>query len=426
MHAPAKPFVDLTCDVAAAREAQTRWAQTPIGKRLRFIRHLRHAIAENAGTLAAELATIGNRPMAEKLTSEILPLADACQWLERQATRILATRKFGRRFRPFWLQGATFEVQRTPFGVFLVIGPKNYPLFLPAVHTLHALVAGNAVLWKPAPGTRAIALQFAQLLRSTGIDPALLLVLNDEVQAAHDAIGQGVDKVIFTGSSRNGRDLLAALARTNTPSVMELSGNDAVILLADADIDLVSRALEFGLRLNNGATCIAPRRLIVEEPLRATIRLCLPPELQAQLEIIGVSDREELVQLANATAHGLGASIFSRDLKAARTIAAQLRTGLVTINDLIVPTADPRLPFGGVKASGFGITRGAEGLLETTYPHVVAVRRGKTRWHLDKPKTADAELFTAFIRAAHGRGLRRARAMRDLLGTIWSRRKERP
>ena len=66
-----------------------------------------------------------------------------------------------------------------------------------------------------------------------------------------------------------------------------------------------------------------------------------------------------------------GASIFSRDLDARSHLAARIKTGFVLINDLIVPTADPRMPFGGVKASGFGSTRGDEGLLEMTFPHVV-------------------------------------------------------
>ena len=135
-------------------------------------------------------------------------------------------------------------MQRQPFGIVLVIGPGNYPLFLPAVHALHALVAGNAVLLKPAPGTREVALAFARLA----------VARRPRSRAAHGPARErrkpratpsprGVDKVIFTGSSENGRDVLAQLAETNTPSVMELSGEDAVIVLADADLDLVVRAL---------------------------------------------------------------------------------------------------------------------------------------------------------------------------------------
>ena len=92
------------------------------------------------------------------------------------------------------MQGVSFEVQRQPFGVVLVIGPGNYPLFLPAVHSLHALAAGNAVLLKPAPGTRSVALTFAKLCASAGFDPALLTILPESVEAAHNAMAEAWTK----------------------------------------------------------------------------------------------------------------------------------------------------------------------------------------------------------------------------------------
>ena len=442
-----------SCHISAARQPQSRWLLTSLHERLRVVRELRHLIAENADALAAAAAEVSDRPLAEKLVSEVLPLADACRWLERNAARVLAPRRHGKRGRPFWMTGVSFEVQRQPFGTVLVIGPGNYPLFLPAAHTLHALVAGNAVLLKPAPGTRAVALAFARLAIEAGLEPALLTILPETVEAARDAITAGVDKVVFTGSSENGREVLALLAETNTPSVMELSGEDAVVVLADADLDLVTRALRFGRRLNAGETCIAPRRLIVvgaiaealaqrlgsaraprvglgalaetsstadsaalpktngaaraddDSPARAraTTREARALPDPPPFRIERAQDDQHAIDLANAADFALGASIFSRDIARARALAAQLKTGFVLINDLIVPTADPRMPFGGVRASGFGTTRGDEGLLEMTHPHVVAIRRGRLHPHFDEPALDDARLFTAYIRAAHGR-----------------------
>lgn len=407
----------------AARTAQSRWALTSIKERLRIIRKIRALVAENAELLATGAAAVNHRPLAEKLASEVLPLADACRWLEQNAARVLAPRRCGKRGRPFWLQRVAFEVQRQPLGLVLVIGPGNYPLFLPAVQTLHALVAGNAVLLKPAPGTRQIAIVFAQLAYEAGLNPALLTVLPETVAAAYTAISEGVDKVIFTGASENGRDLLATLAKTNTPSIMELSGEDPVLILADADLDLVVRALRFGTRLNDGATCIAPRRLIVMESIADDLlarlsRTGLPP-----LHLERVCDETAVLDRANAGDYGLGASIFSRDVAKARRLAACIHTGFVLINDLIVPTADPRMPFGGVKASGFGTTRGDEGLLEMTFPHVVAVRRGRMHPHFAEPAPDDAHLFTAYIRAVHGR--KRFSALRTLLRALMAKAKSR-
>ena len=137
--------------LAEARDAQASWALQPISARLLFVRDLRHLVAVNAAEFASATAAVSERPPAEKLASEVLPLADACRWLDRRAARVLAPRRCGKNGRPFWMRGLSFEVQRQPFGVVLVIGPANYPLFLPAVQTLHALAAGNAVLLKPAP-----------------------------------------------------------------------------------------------------------------------------------------------------------------------------------------------------------------------------------------------------------------------------------
>ena len=89
--------------------------------------------------------------VAEKLVSEVLPLADACRWLERNAARVLAPRRCGKRGRPFWMRGVSFEVQRQPFGVVLVIGPGK----------LSALSAGRSCAARArrrqcrAPQTRA-------------------------------------------------------------------------------------------------------------------------------------------------------------------------------------------------------------------------------------------------------------------------------
>jgi acyl-CoA reductase-like NAD-dependent aldehyde dehydrogenase len=406
--------------VAEAREAQASWALLPIPARLRFVRGLRHLIAAHAHELAEAAAAVGERPVAEKLASEVLPLADACRWLERQAARILAPRRCGKEGRPLWMRGVSFEVQRQPFGVVLVIGAANYPLFLPAVQALHALVAGNAVLLKPAPNTLGVASAFAEFTRVAGLSHGLLAILPANIESAGSAIAQGLDKVIFTGSSENGRDVLRQLASQSTPAVMELSGNDAVLVFGDADLDLVVRALRFGTRWNGGDTCIAPRRLFVVESLADDLRLRLSQIGFASLPVERVSDEAAAVQGAMASSFALGVSIFSRDVSKARAIAGRIKSGFVLINDLIVPTADPRMPFGGVKASGFGVTRGDEGLLEMTFPHVVTVRRGNSRPHLDDLGTSAAGLFSSYILAAHGKGRRRIGALRNLVGVLIS------
>ena len=82
-------------------------------------------------------------------------------------------------------------------------------------------------------------------------------------------------------------------------------------------------------------------------------------------------------------------------------------------------------PFGGVRASGFGVTRGEEGLLEMTSPHVVAVRHGTSRPHFDEPRAGDEQIFSSYILAAHGRGRQRLGAVRDLVDALLERTRNR-
>lgn len=399
--------------IARARSAQRLWNSTPLRQRLRLITSLRHTLADHATALAESVAGIHQRPVAEKLVSEILPLADACRFLEKNAARILRPKRFGPRGRPLWLTGSSLGVQRKPHGVILIVGPRNYPFFLPLAQTLQALAAGNAVLLKPAEKTSA-PIRF--LLEHISLPNDLIQILDESPETAQATARAGVDKVIFTGSSENGRHLLRLLAESNTPSVMELSGADFVIIRRDADLERAARAIAFGLRLNAGDTCMAPRHLLAHELIIDEFTARLRQLGLSDIDITSIESDEEALRLISQSPQGLGASIFSRDEAAAKKLAAQLPTGFVTINDLIVPTADPRLPFGGVRASGFGVTRGAEGLLEMTYPHAVTINRSRILPHLDEPHPNDATLFAHFISLVHGKGIaNRLTSLRDFI-----------
>ncbi|SOE00536.1 aldehyde dehydrogenase family protein [Caenispirillum bisanense] len=462
------PVAEVARRLAVARGAQATWAVEPVKARLRVVRRLRRLIAREAEDLAALVHTYAGRAPAETLAAEILPLVAACRFLEGEAEALLAPRRLGAEGRPRWLAGVTAEVRRDALGVVLVIAPGNYPLMLPGIQMIQALAAGNAVAVKPPPQGSVALLRLAALLDKAGLPDGLVQVLGEGVAEAEAAIAAGVDKVVLTGSVETGRAVLRRLAEAVVPATMELSGSDAVIVLPGADLDLVARSVAYGLRLNAGATCIAPRRIVVPRdqaaelearllarlaevppaavPLRvrrqaATLvraaveqgaRLATPPfdpaegamapvlvaDAHPSMELlqsdvfapvttlVAVADAEAALRVAHEGPYGLGASVFG-PRKAAEAVAARLRVGSVTVNDLIVPTADPRLPFGGRGWSGFGATRGPEGLLEMTRPKAISVRRGRFRPHLRPPRDGDARLFALYLRLAHGgwRGL---------------------
>ena len=131
------------------------------------------------------------------------------------------------------------------------------------------------------------------------------------------------------------------------------------------------------------------------------MRLLREDHFSSVAAIVCVRDDDAALAANDECPYALGASVFSVDEAGARTFAARVNAGGVVINDVIVPTADPRLPFGGRKQSGFGVTRGAEGLLELTVPKVITTRRGSWRPHHDAPREDDAELFAKFLSFTH-------------------------
>jgi aldehyde dehydrogenase (NAD+) len=367
----------------------------------------------------------------------------------------------------------TAETTRDPLGLVLVIAPANYPLFLPGVQVLQALAAGNAVLWKPAPGGTAAAEGLRDALVTCGLDPALLQLLDESPQAASDAIADGVDKIFLTGSAATGTAVMHKLAETVTPSVMELSGCDAVFVLPGVDLDRIVAALAFGLRLNGSATCMAPRRvfLIGDHPdlVRALLEqmeglspVVLPAHTQSQLEemlqdarrlggavlrdesdaglryvlifransemaimrtdlfapvlgIFDMPDTDAAIAAHAACPYVLTAAVFGPEHEA-RKLASQLPVGTVLINDLIVGTADPRISFGGRKSSGFGLTRGREGLLEMTALKTIVTQRSRDRRAYQATTPAHQPFFAGYIQAVHGgRWLARWHGLRRLL-----------
>ena len=452
-----------------ARGAAGAWAAAPLETRLAVMRRVRRLVARDAAALAATV----NRRAADTLVAEVLPLAEAALFLVREAPRILSPRPAAGR-RPLWLAGVSATVRREPLGVVLVLAPSNYPLFLPGAQALQALAAGNAVCVKPAPGCAAPMRALAALLDEAGLPPGLLYILGEGLAIGIAAVRAGFDRIVLTGSAETGARVLADAAPALTPATMELSGSDAVFVLDGADLDLVARSLAYGLRLNGGATCIAPRRVFVppalapalEQALLALVpgippapvpegvsarlgvlvadavgqgaRVCSPegtglPTVVADatpamrllqedvfapwLAFVPVADEEAALAAAAACPFALGASVFGPET-AAVALAGRVRAGSVCVNDLIVPTADPRLPFGGRGRSGFGVTRGAEGLLEMTAIKTVSVRRGRFRPQLDPPRPDDAARFAHLLALLHG-GWRERRAA--VLGLVQGR-----
>jgi acyl-CoA reductase-like NAD-dependent aldehyde dehydrogenase len=447
-----------------ARISQADWAAAPLPSRLKILQKLRLLIAADPRTLAN---TVGRDNPAETLAAEVLPVLDACRFLETEAARILKEKTVGQRGRPMWLWGNSVVLRPEPLGVVLIIGPSNYPLMLPGIQLLQAIAAGNAVLVKPAAnGSRAMQ-TLVSLAISAGLPEGMIQVLPECAEAATEAIRGGVDKVFLTGSADTGRAVNHELAESATPSVMELSGCDAVFVLEDADLNLVSDCLLFGLTLNNSQTCMAPRRAFANNQQADEILRLLKLKLATRtsesdrqttgsqpaisfaatkireavssgaelvcgslsnaaelsgvslldhvtsemsiaqadifapvLSFIRVESAEQALRENSRCPYALSATVFGSPARC-QQFARLIPAGCVVINDMIVPTADPRVPFGGRGMSGHGMTRGEAGLLEMTQLKAIVATRRWFKPHLQSPTAADADVLEQLIRLEH-------------------------
>ncbi|MFK7820596.1 MAG: aldehyde dehydrogenase family protein [Planctomycetaceae bacterium] len=440
------PDFDFQTAIKSARTAQREWRSQPIGDRLKIVRNFRHFIAAEPTMLAA---WCNRTNMVESLTAEVLPILDACRFLEKTAAKTLAGRKLSGKGRSSWLRGVDVELRRDPFGLVLVIAPSNYPLMLPGIQALQALIAGNAVMWKPAAGCSDAARWFREFLIGTGLDECLLLVLPEAIDSVENTISCGVDKVILTGSADTGRAIQQRLADKLVPATMELSGCDAMFVTASADLDLAVKCLWLGLTMNSSRTCIAPRRVLVDQTVASqfkerlasrldgagdlpssdlqvgidsavdsgahvlqlhqpTILADVTPNMQiAQKDIfepvtsvMTYGTIDEAIAMNDECPYALGATIIGSG-QSVDELADRINAGCIVVNDMIVPTADPRVPFGGRKQSGFGVTRGTAGLEEMT--QLKAIVRQNSSWlpHLDEPTPLDEDVITNLIQTLH-------------------------
>jgi acyl-CoA reductase-like NAD-dependent aldehyde dehydrogenase len=186
---------------------------------------------------------------------------------------------------------------------------------------------------------------------------------------------------------------------------------------------MVEAAIGGGARLLGTLRTEQQRPLVIDKAA-AGMAIARSDVFAPMISLIEVSSMLHLQEAYERCEYALTAAIFcaKQDVDKARAMARTLRAGTVLINDLIAPTADPRVPFGGRGASGYGVTRGAEGLLEMTAVKTVLVRRGGAMRHLEATRDSDAALFDAMIRAAHGRGFReRWSGMRALIDALRTR-----
>jgi succinate-semialdehyde dehydrogenase/glutarate-semialdehyde dehydrogenase len=253
--------------IARARAAQPGWASRPLGERRALIRAFHDLLVEDTDGFAACISESMGKTRSDALAGEVMPAVIAARHYQRRAERLLAP------FRPIsgslaFLNYRT-RVQRMPYGVVGIIAPSNYPLSIPVHEGLPALLAGNTVVFKTAEETIAVGDRLADLLHRAGVPEDVFQALHMRGpiagEAFLDSAGRGVDKLLFTGSNRVGKLLMAKSAETLTPMSLELGGNDAMLICPDADLQRAAGAVLWAGMSSSGQTCAGIERIYVHQ-----------------------------------------------------------------------------------------------------------------------------------------------------------------
>ena len=255
---------DVEEAIAAARQARQGFRALPAATRLEICADAAKILGQHADSFVhAIVADLGKTP--DQAASEVKTTGERLGLVREEVRKI-----FGEYLPGDWMAdsvGKAAVVLREPVGTVAAFGPFNYPLFLAASKIIPAIAAGNTVVAK-APSEAPISLLlFARVFEEAGLPPGVLNVITGPGSEIGDLLASHVDvsMISFTGSTAVGRSIAAAAGPK--PMHLELGGNAAGIVLADADLDLAVEKSVMGAFKNAGQRCDAISRVLVEQPV---------------------------------------------------------------------------------------------------------------------------------------------------------------
>jgi succinate-semialdehyde dehydrogenase / glutarate-semialdehyde dehydrogenase len=433
--------IDVILDRAA--RAAAAWRRVSPGERAEALRRLAAALRGRRDDLAVLATREMGKPLAES-TAEVDKCAWACEWFAGHGPAMLEPE-------PVDTGAVRTRILYVPLGVVFAIMPWNFPYWQVVRALAPAVMAGNVLVLKHAPSTTGCALLLAGVAAEAGLADGVFSVVVAGVgrtpELSERIIGDDrVAAVTLTGSAGAGRSVAAVAGRALKKTVLELGGSDPFIVLADADLEAAAAFAVRSRFQNAGQSCIAAKRIIVEDPVAgdfterllkhvAQLRIGDPmdpgttvgPLARADLRdgldrqvrqsagrgarilaggrpadrpgfyyeptvldhvtagmpvlteevfgpavpIVRVPDPGAALRLANGSRFGLGSNVWTADLDRGEDIAARLDAGHTAVNGMTA--SDPRLPFGGVKDSGYGRELSRHGLHEFVNIHTVVV-----------------------------------------------------
>ena len=251
--------------VVAARAGFERWRMQPAPKRGEVVRDLGKALRENKEALG-ELVTLENGKIRAEGLGEVQEMIDICDFAVGLSRQLYGLTMHSER------PGHRMYEQWHPLGPIGIITAFNFPVAVWAWNAAIAAVCGDTMIWKPSPKTplTAIAVQHIcnRVMAKHGVDGVFNLVIGANEEVGERMINDArLPLISFTGSIRVGRHVAQRVAARLGRSILELGGNNGIIVSADADLELATRAIVFGAVGTAGQRCTTTRRLLVERSI---------------------------------------------------------------------------------------------------------------------------------------------------------------
>jgi acyl-CoA reductase-like NAD-dependent aldehyde dehydrogenase len=263
-HVPDMGADEVARLVREARAAQPGWEALGFEGRARVMYRARKWLVDNRDRVARTIVEETGKTREDAMLAEVFFIADSFGFWAKSAKKYLADEKV-RSHSPFML-GKKLFIRYQPRGVIGVIGPWNYPLTNCFGDGIAALMAGNAVVFKPSEVTPLSTLLIQEGMRQAGLPEHVMQVATGRGPTGAAVIDE-TDYVMFTGSVATGKKIAQRAAESLTPFSLELGGKDPMIVLKDADLERAANGAVFWSMANGGQICMSVERVYVEEPV---------------------------------------------------------------------------------------------------------------------------------------------------------------
>lgn len=421
----------VNAKIGETQNAWLDWKKTSHAQRRILMNRLAEIVRERKDELAILIANEMGKPVKQGL-SEVEKCAACCEYYAIHGEGFLADQVIETEASKSY---ASFQ----PIGIVLAVMPWNFPLFQVFRFLAPTLIAGNCGVLKHASNVPGCALVIEEMIVQAGFPAHVFQTVLVGSAMVEKIIGHPhIKAVTLTGSTNAGIRVASKAGAMLKKVVLELGGSDAYVVLADADLEMAAEVCVNSRLINNGQSCIAAKRFVVEESVIAEFtqlfldkmkkkvmgdpldmatdigpqaRADLREELHAQVlksiekgavcilggevpegngayypatiltnvlpgmtgydeelfgpvaSIISAKNEQDAIRIANDSVFGLGSAVFTQDLaKGERIASTELEAGSSYVNERV--QSDPRLPFGGIKTSGYGRELGGFGILE--------------------------------------------------------------